>query len=71
VGIPQLKELLLKKKKFREARRFKGKLVCWICSKNELITTGQEFCRKNDIYFSSARQVEQLMQHLRESSTSG
>jgi hypothetical protein len=71
VGIPQLKELLLKKKKFREARRFKGKLVCWICSKNELLTTGQEFCRKNDIYFSSARQVEQLMQHLRESSTSG
>jgi hypothetical protein len=53
-----------------EVRRMFGSL-CWICSKNELLTTEQEFCRKNDIYFSSAWQVEQIMQQLRGSSASG
>jgi hypothetical protein len=66
-GIPQLQELLLKKEKFRDARQFKGKLVCWFCSKNKLNPPEQEFCRKNNIYFSSADQVEQLMGHLRKS----
>jgi hypothetical protein len=65
VGTAQLQELLLKKEKFRDARQFKGKLVCWFCSKNELNPPEQEFCRKNNIYFSSADQVEQLMGHLR------
>jgi hypothetical protein len=67
VGIPQLEELLLKERKFREARRFKGKLVCWFCSKNKLNPPEQEFCRKNNIYFSCAEEVEQLMKHLMES----
>lgn len=67
VGIPQLEELLLKERKFRDARQFKGKLVCWFCSKNKLDPPGQEFCRKNNIYFSSAEQVENLVSQLRES----
>jgi hypothetical protein len=65
VGIPQLQELLLKAKKFREARQFKGKLVCWFCTKNKLNPPEQEFCRKNNIYFSCAEKVEQLMAQLR------
>jgi hypothetical protein len=67
-GIPQLEELLLKKEKFREARKYKGELKCWFCSKNKLAPPEQEFCRKNDIYFSCADQVEQLMQQLHQSS---
>lgn len=67
VGIPQLEELLLKERKFREARQFKGKLVCWVCSKNKLAPPEQEFCRKNNIYFSSAEEVEDLVTQLRES----
>jgi hypothetical protein len=67
VGTAQLKELLLKKEKFRDARQFKGKLVCWFCSKNKLNPPKQEFCLNNNIYFSSADQVEQLMVQLRKS----
>jgi hypothetical protein len=65
IGTAQLQELLFKKEKFRDARQFKGKLVCWFCSKNKLKPPEQEFCRKNNIYFSSADQVEQLMGYLR------
>jgi hypothetical protein len=65
VGIPQLKELLLKKEKFREARQFKGKLVCWFCSKNKLAPPEQEFCRKNDIYFTCESEIEKLILELR------
>ena len=64
VGIPQLKELLLKERKFREARQFSGKLVCWFCSKDKLAPREQEFCRKNNIYSSCADDLEQLMQQL-------
>jgi hypothetical protein len=67
VGIPQLEELLLKRRKFREARQFKEKLVCWFCTKNKLNPPEQEFCRANDIYFSSAQDVEHLMEQLRQS----
>jgi hypothetical protein len=67
VGIPQLEELVFKKEKFREAREYKGELKCWFCSKNKLDPPGQEFCRNNDIYFSSSDQVEQLMAQLRKS----
>jgi hypothetical protein len=67
IGIPQLEELLFKKEKFREARKYKGELKCWFCSKNKLNPPEQEFCRNNDIYFSSADQVEQLMVKLRNS----
>jgi predicted AAA+ superfamily ATPase len=70
VGIPQLKELTVKKEKFRDARQFKGKLVCWFCTKNKLNPPEQEFCRKNNIYFSCAEQVEQLLEHLRQIKTS-
>jgi predicted AAA+ superfamily ATPase len=65
VGITQLKELLLKEKKFRDARDFKGELVCWFCTKNKLGPREQEFCRKNNIYFSCAEEVEQLIEQLR------
>ncbi|UCH93974.1 MAG: hypothetical protein JSV88_27410 [Candidatus Aminicenantes bacterium] len=65
VGIPQLEELVFKKEKFRDARQFKGKLVCWFCSKDKLGPLEQEFCLNNDIYFSSADQVEQLVCQLR------
>jgi hypothetical protein len=67
VGIPQLEELLFKKEKFRDGRQFKGKLVCWFCSKDKLAPPEQEFCLNNDIYFSSAKQVEQLVWQLRKS----
>lgn len=70
VGIAQLEELLFKKEKFREARKYKGELKCWFCSKNKLNPPEQEFCRKNDIYFSSADQVEQLMAQLRQTPAS-
>jgi hypothetical protein len=66
VGIPQLEELLLKERKFRETRLFKGKLVCWFCTKNKLGPREQEFCRKNNIYFSCAGEVEQLIEQLRQ-----
>ncbi|UCH92962.1 MAG: hypothetical protein JSV88_22080 [Candidatus Aminicenantes bacterium] len=69
VGIPQLKELLVKKEKFREARQFQGKLVCWFCTKNKLNPPEQEFCRKNNIYFSCAQEVEQLIEQLRQIKT--
>jgi hypothetical protein len=65
VGITQLKELLLKERKFRDARDFKGELVCWFCTKNKLGPREQEFCRKNKIYFSCAEEVEQLIEQLR------
>ena len=64
VGITQLKELLLKERKFRDARNFKGELVCWFCTKNKLGPREQEFCRKNNIYFSCAEEVEQLIEQL-------
>jgi hypothetical protein len=69
VGIPQLEELLLKERKFQESRGFRGKVGRWFCSKNKLAPPEQEFCRENDIYFSCAGDVEQLMKQLRESMT--
>lgn len=43
------------------------KLVCWFCTKDKLGLQKQEFCINNDIYFSSADQVEQLVVQLRKS----